>query len=94
MPLAVLIAHQSQPGLVNERGGLKRLTRRFQRHLGRRQSAQLIIDHRQEFLCGFGVALRQGFENVRDVVFDDGGVSNHRQQIKLKNLKGSRRLRE
>jgi len=42
---------------VNQRGGLKGLTGRFIRHPMRRQFAQLLIDEREQFVSGVGLAL-------------------------------------
>jgi hypothetical protein len=39
---------QSEPGFVNEGGGLKGMVSGFVRHLGRRKSAQFVISQRQE----------------------------------------------
>jgi len=40
-------AGQPQPGLVDQRGGLKRLACGLVRHFVRRESAQFLIDQRQ-----------------------------------------------
>ena len=61
--LWVRIADQPQPGLVDERGGLQRLARRFLRHARRGQFTQFFIDQRQQFVRA-GLALVEGGENL------------------------------
>jgi len=61
------IAHEPKPGLVDERRGLQRVARRFPRHFGRRQLAQFLIDQRQQFIRGLGVASLDRRENAGNV---------------------------
>jgi hypothetical protein len=56
LPLRFRIAAQSQPRLVDQRGGLQGLAGRLARHFLRRQYAQLLIDQGQEAACGFRLA--------------------------------------
>ena len=63
-PLAVR-SGQTQPGLVNERGGLKGLTRFLMGHAGGSQPAQFFIDQRQQLFGGNRVALFRTFQNAR-----------------------------
>src|SRR6058998_516182 len=67
MPLFVFHTDQSQPGFVNERGGLQRVARRFIGHLVRSQATQFIIDQRQQLIGGGGIALLRRFKDARDV---------------------------
>jgi hypothetical protein len=60
-------ARHSQPRLVNERGGLQRLAGGFAGHPLRGQSAQFLIDQREKFFGGFGVAVLDAVENARNV---------------------------
>ncbi len=45
------VSAQPQPGLVNQRGGLKRLAGSLAPDFERRQLAQLVVDKRQELVC-------------------------------------------
>ena len=58
---------QAKPGLVHQRGRLKRMSRLFPRHLLRGQLAQFLIDQRQQFVGGIAVALLRAVENARDI---------------------------
>ena len=51
---------------MNERGGLKRVAGGFVRHLVRGQAAEFLINQRQQFVGGPGIALLDGGENARD----------------------------
>jgi hypothetical protein len=57
LPTRLVVAPKPQPGLMNERGGLKGLTGRFARHFSGRETPQLLINHRQELTSSAGVAL-------------------------------------
>ena len=46
---------------------MERVTGGFVGHLVRGEFAQLLIDERQQFLRGFGIAVLDGFEESRDV---------------------------
>jgi hypothetical protein len=61
------IAGLAQPGFMDQRRRLQRITRGFVRHPGGRQLAQLLIDQRQQFIGGPGVALVDGVEDAGDV---------------------------
>src|SRR6266567_3934264 len=56
VPMPLTASDQPQPGLMHQRCGLQRLARRLVSHLVRRQLAQLVIDQRQQFLGGLGIA--------------------------------------
>jgi len=58
---------QAKPGLMHQRGRLKRVPRLFPRHLGCRKAPQLGVDVRQQFIRSFGVALLDGVEDARHV---------------------------
>ena len=62
-----VIAHQTQPRLMHERGGLQSLVRRFVGHSRRRQFAQFAIDQRQQFIGGFGITVFDGLKYARDI---------------------------
>ena len=53
---------------MHQRGGLKCLAQRFVRHLVRSQPPQFLIDQRQQFVPGLGVALLDGSEDSNDLV--------------------------
>jgi len=58
-----VFADQSQPRLMHESRRLKRLARRFVRHLARGQLAQFLIHQRNQFPGGFRVALLDGVQD-------------------------------
>src|SRR5262249_17234241 len=60
-------AHQPQVGLVQQRGRLQGLAGLFLGQLLGRESAQLVVDQRQELLRGRGVALLDGGQDARDL---------------------------
>src|SRR4051812_34974911 len=57
-----LVADESQPGLVDQRGRLKGMPCGFVGHLARRKAAQFFIDQWQQLIAGFGVAAFNGVE--------------------------------
>ena len=59
-----LVADQPQPGFVNERGRLQRLTGSFVRHPVGRQLAQLLINKREQLISGLRIALLDGGQDV------------------------------
>ena len=67
LELRIFLAHQTHPGLVNQRGGLERLTGRFVGHLVRRQFAQLLVHQREQFVGGVGIAFLDGSQDMSDV---------------------------
>jgi len=66
-PFFIFIPNETEISLVHERGGLQGLSRRFVRHLVRRQSAQLLIDERQQFVGGRRIALFDSEQDAGDV---------------------------
>src|SRR5262249_21188977 len=71
MPAAVpvpflVVPDQAQVGLVNQGGGLERLSRLLVGQLLGGELAQLVVDQRQELLCGRGVALLDGGQDAGD----------------------------
>ena len=72
VPLDIFPAGEPQPRLMDERGGLQRLVRRFVGHLVGGELAQFFIDQRQQFIGGFGVAVFDGLQNLGDVAHDCG----------------------
>src|SRR5262249_20286421 len=63
-PLLLVFADQAEPGLMNERRRLKRLSGRFPGHLARRQTAQFLVNQRKQLLGGCGISLRHAVKNV------------------------------
>ena len=61
-PASLLFSGQAQPGFMNQRGGLESLAGALARHLVRGQLAQFLINEREQFLGGLGIAL---LERVR-----------------------------
>jgi len=67
LPQRLCRPDQAEPGFVNESGGLKRLPRRFVRHFLSGQATEFFVNERQQFLGGFGIALLNPVEDLRDV---------------------------
>lgn len=65
-PFGLIIAAKSQPGFVNECGGLQGLTGIFARHFYRRQLAQLFIHEWQQFVRRLWIALIHALQNDRE----------------------------
>lgn len=57
LPRGLVVPAESQPGFVNQGGGLQGLAGRFTRHFLRGELAQFLIDQRQELVGGVGIAL-------------------------------------
>jgi len=55
--LRVVVANQPQPGLVHQRRRLECIACGFVRHLGGGKLAQLLVNQRQQFFGGLGVAV-------------------------------------
>ena len=55
-PRIGVVIRQAQPRFVNQSGGLQGVTRSFVGHASRSEFAKLVIDQRQEFAGGIGVA--------------------------------------
>jgi hypothetical protein len=53
---------------VNERGRLQRVSGRFAGHFVRGDFSQLIVNQRQQFVRGRGLATMHGFEDLSYVV--------------------------
>ena len=65
--LWVVVANQPQPGFVDKGCGLQRVARRLIRHLGGCEPAQLLIDQRQQFIGGLGVAALDSLNYPGDI---------------------------
>ena len=59
--------HQLEPRLMDERGRLEGVARAFPGHFMRGQAAQFVVNQRQQFVRGLGVALLDGGENAGNV---------------------------
>jgi len=73
IPVIFWVAGQSQPGLMDQGGGLKSLARRFMGHPDLSQLAQLFINQGQQILgtpARAGIASFQGLEDARDIAHD------------------------
>jgi hypothetical protein len=62
---------------MDQCSGLKGLTRNLTRHLVRRHSSQFVINQRKQLVNGFGVALFDGLEDLRDLTHNQNGSSGH-----------------
>ena len=67
LPPVPLAAGEPEEGFMDKRGGLERLACRLLRHLGRREPAEFVINERQKFLGGLGVALLDAVENASNL---------------------------
>ena len=67
VPVLTRRANQPEPGFVDQRGGLQGIASRLLGHPRGRQSPKFLIDQRQQFLGGFGVALLDALENLGDI---------------------------
>src|SRR6516162_8230057 len=65
---ARLVSGQPQPCFVNQGCGLEGVTRSLPSHFVRGQLAQFLVDQREQFPCGLGIAACIGFENSGYVV--------------------------
>lgn len=52
LPAWVIAGHQTEPGFVDEGGGLQSVAVLFLGHFASGQAAQFIVDHRQQFVRG------------------------------------------
>src|SRR5205823_11377587 len=68
--LDLLCAHQTQVRFVDQRSRLKRLAGLFVGQFLRSEEAQLIVNKRQELLCGGRIALLDGGENSGDLTHE------------------------
>ena len=66
-PARLAVSDQSQPCFVDQRRGLKRLSRRLLAHLVGCETAQFLINQRQQFRSSFGITLLCAVQNARDV---------------------------
>src|SRR5205823_500472 len=62
VPLSIFMARELEPDFMDERGGLKCLTRCFLSHLVRREPAQFLIYQRKQLVGGTGICVVDGFE--------------------------------
>jgi len=61
-------ADEAEVGIVDEGGGLERLARRLVGQALGGELPQLVVDERQELAGGAGVAMREGVQDLRDLV--------------------------
>jgi hypothetical protein len=69
-PLRLAAADEPEVRLVDERGGLEGLAGSLLGHPRGGELAQLVVDEREQFLRGAGVALVDGVQDPRDVGHD------------------------
>lgn len=55
LPLGLRGTSEPEPGLMNESGGLKRVSRALVGHLGRGEFAQLAVNERKDFIRGASI---------------------------------------
>ena len=66
IPPHVFLASEPQPCFMDQHCGLQSLIRRFVGHPVSAELAQFLIDQRQQFIGGTGIAVFDGVENVGD----------------------------
>ena len=62
-----LLANETQPGFVHQRGGLKRLTGSFTGKPGRWEPPEFVINEDEQFIGGFRVACFNGSQHYSGV---------------------------
>ena len=67
LPSLMLIADQPQISLMHQSGGLQSLSGRQEGHFVGSESAQFLIDQREQFVSGFAVAVLDPLEDLGDV---------------------------
>jgi len=67
VPMGWTTADQPEPCLMDQGCGLEGVAGRFLGHLVRCQLAQFLIDQREQFLCGFAIALLDALKDLGDV---------------------------
>ena len=67
LPRLLLAFNQAQPGLVDQRGWLQCMPGRLLDHFAGSQSAQFLVNERQQFVRGFRVALLNSIEKASDL---------------------------
>jgi hypothetical protein len=67
VPFLVIIANESEPRFVDEGSGLERLIRSFVCHSCGRESAQFVVNQRQQFGGGVRITLLRTFQDVRHI---------------------------
>jgi hypothetical protein len=86
--MKVFLAHQAEISLIDQRGGLQRLTRRQLGHSSLSQPVQLRVEERQELGDGFLIA---GLGRVQDLGHHSGLLVRH-FTISLRNFLAAFRL--
>ena len=66
--------HQSKVDLMNERGRLKGVPRRFAAEMAARHPAQFVVDERDQAVERRGVSLAPGQEQVRYIVHAERSI--------------------
>jgi len=62
-----IAATQPHPDLVDEGGGLERMTGSFVGHLLRRQTAEFVVNDGEKLSGGFWVTVFHPFQNMREL---------------------------
>ena len=63
IPTMIFVTNQSQPGFMDEGGGLQGLSGRFIGHLRNGESAQFVVNKRQQFFGSFRIASLGSLQN-------------------------------
>ena len=84
VPVLLAGADELEPDFMDERGELEGLARRFVRHPRGGQTAQFLVDERQQFLGGLGVTMPGAIENARHFAHATTHTTNRGRKTEAK----------
>src|SRR5581483_568105 len=79
VPFGVAVAGETQPGFMDERGGLEGLPGNFIRHFVRGEPAQFVVDQRKQLVRRGRLALADRVENPGHVTHSHDSPENRRR---------------
>jgi len=79
VPLLPIGPCQLQPRFMNQGGGLQGLPGSLTGHPGSGEFAKLLVNEREQFIRGLGVALLDGLEDAGDVAHGAGAYRNQEE---------------
>ena len=72
----LIVADETHIRFVHQICGLQALARRFMRQATLRQASQLLVNQRQQLVCGVCFASVGTFQNTRDLIHDQTSESS------------------